>query len=286
MTSTLAFDSIARTLSALPSDRYELGIRNEKTDKMMLRLWDRETILADKTIGFLKARNAAQEHIYIRPASPHQFTLLDDIDRLTINRLENTGFSPCLVIQTSPNNFQAWLNHGEVLSNELSTFVAQYLSTEFNSDPGSADYRHFGRLPGFTNPKEIYFTGIFYPFVKLEKATNAIYSEASFFIEKQRLDFESLAKELKRIKESSAKDFNKQNLPISKTVEDFYNNPRYDYDCHRADLAFCVYAINRGMNQSELFDLLLRARDLSKKGNVKRQSQYVERTIEKALKFT
>ncbi len=285
MSSTLTVNSISRTLAALPCDSYEVGIRSEKTDKMMLRSWNRKTILDDKTVSFLKARNAAQEHIYIRPAPPHQFTLLDDVDRLTISRLDSTGFSPCLVIQTSPNNFQTWLNHGEVLDNELSTFVAQNLSTEFNSDPGSADYRHFGRLPGFTNPKKEYFTGIFYPFVKLEKATNSIYRKASFFIEKQRLDFESLEEELKRIKESSIRGSNKHNSTITKTVEDFYNDPRYDYDCHRADLAFAVYASSRGMSEPELFDRLLSARDLSKKGNNKRQNQYVERTIEKALKF-
>jgi hypothetical protein len=36
-----------------------------------------------------------------------------------------TGFEPALVVETSPDNFQLWLNHGRVLSDRfLSTLVA------------------------------------------------------------------------------------------------------------------------------------------------------------------
>ena len=80
MHSDQAAKAIRTTIKSLVSDQYEIGIRSEETNKMMLRCWDVETLLAEKTIRFLKARNANREHIYIRPVSPNQYTLLDDID--------------------------------------------------------------------------------------------------------------------------------------------------------------------------------------------------------------
>ena len=33
------------------------------------------------------------------------------------------------------------------------SFAAQQLARRFGADPGSADWKHFGRMPGFTNYK-------------------------------------------------------------------------------------------------------------------------------------
>jgi len=58
--------------------------------------------------------------------------------------------------------------------------------------------------------------------------------------------------------------------------------------CHttdREDLAFAIYALTHGVNADEVSGTL-RARDLSHKGDEKRQQQYVERTVAKALAVT
>ncbi len=267
----------------MPSDEYEIGIRSEQSDKMMLRNWSGKVLLNPKTIGFLRARNAAREHIYIRPESPHRYTLLDDITQASIARMESQGFSPSLVIQTSSGNFQAWLDHGQILENDLSTFVAQQLAIKFDADSSSADFRHFGRLPGFTNVKEKYFTGLFYPFVKIVESTNHVYRQATDFIRQRRADFKSLQTELLSLK-SSHEGGSQTQFAMSKVIEDFYENPKYAGDYHRADLAFSVYAVNHGVSENDLFDILAN-RDLTKKGNVKRQRQYIERTIKKALRY-
>ena len=66
--------------------------------------------------------------------------------------MAKTGFEPAVVVETSPDNFQVWLNHGHVLSDRvLSTLVARQLASRFGGDRGSCDWRHFGRLAGFTN---------------------------------------------------------------------------------------------------------------------------------------
>ncbi|MBV8135867.1 MAG: hypothetical protein JO121_09600 [Deltaproteobacteria bacterium] len=56
-----------------------------------------------------------------------------------------------MVAETSPGNFQVWLNHGRLLSDlVLSTLVARQLASRFGGIAGSCHWRHFGRLAGFT----------------------------------------------------------------------------------------------------------------------------------------
>lgn len=69
--------------------------------------------------------------------------------------MKQSGFEPALVVETSPRNFQAWLNHGRIISDRfLSTRLAKELACRFAGDLSSADWRHFGRLAGFTNQKQ------------------------------------------------------------------------------------------------------------------------------------
>lgn len=67
-----------------------------------------------------------------------------------------------------------------------------------------------------------------------------------------------------------------------KSIEEFRCDPRYGGDGTRIDLAFAVYAISHGV-RAEQVEAAIRTRDLSHKGNEKRQTDYVERTIKKAL---
>jgi hypothetical protein len=86
------------------------------------------------------------------------------------------GFAPALVIETSPTNFQEWLNHGRLLEAELSTRAAKKFAERFGGDPSSADWRHFGRLGGFTNPKpERQLSSGLQPFARLRSAAGGVY---------------------------------------------------------------------------------------------------------------
>ena len=69
---------------------------------------------------------------------------------------------------------------------------------------------------------------------------------------------------------------------LAKDIDSFRADPRYGGDGTRVDLAYAVYAVARGADVEEV-RIALRSRDLRHKGNEKRQSDYVERTIRKAL---
>jgi RepB DNA-primase from phage plasmid len=87
-------------------------------------------------------------------------------------------------ILTSAGNFQAWLKHPAVLPKLIGTFAAQMLAGRYDADSSAADWRRFGRLPGFTicKPKYRKDDGLF-PFVRLRNHSGEQYPMAETFVQ-------------------------------------------------------------------------------------------------------
>jgi RepB DNA-primase from phage plasmid len=167
-------------LRAMGCERFDVGIKRD-AGEMILRE-GQGAVEIEKTIKWLRHENAKGAHIYIPPAGAHKLSLLDDLSSEAVERMKAEGFEPAVLVETSPNNFQAWLNHGQVLDVSASTRAAKQLAERFAGDPSSADWRHFGRLAGFTNPKpERRLTSGMRPFARLRSATGRIYSKAAEF---------------------------------------------------------------------------------------------------------
>lgn len=220
------------------------------------------------------------------PQGEHNLTLVDDLTIVTIAEMTRAGFTPAAVVETSPGNFQAWLKHPEQLSKELGTAAARALAQKFGGDRGAADWRHFGRLAGFTNRKlsrRDAQTGL-YPFVKLIQATGETYPEASRFLTQVRTELEEQQRreEQRRTVFTTFRRDAIDGTSKLKSVEDFRCDPRYGGDGTRIDLAFAIYALSHGVTTTEV-EAAIRTRDLSHKGTDKRQADYIERTINKAI---
>lgn len=275
-----------RFLNAFPRvEQFEIGIRlaeensEDGQESMRIQTVTRKTILSLKYLKFLKAMNAQNRHIYIRPVAPHAYTLIDDVLPFRLGWAEDEGLQPSVVIETSPDNFQFWLYHGEILSETVSTQAAKLLSEWFDGDPSSADFRHFGRFPGFTNPKPKYLINGVKPFSKLSTASHRIYDKAQLVRDtaiKRHQDIVAQRDE-QRVRFS---DRDREVL-ISKSWDDFYQNPKYSGDHNRVDLAYSIYALSNGLSLEDVMTTL-RQRNLSHKGSASRQHEYVERTIKKA----
>jgi hypothetical protein len=184
-----------------------------------------------------------------------------------------------LVVETSPGNFQAWLKHPTRLARQDSTLAARKLAEEFRGDPGAADWRHFGRLAGFTNRKEKYASesGV-YPFVRLIEAAGERYSKGERFITAVKAEREA---SIQCERARRALNIASRSTP-SKTIHDFRADPRYGGDNTRIDLAYAIYALSHGADSGAVASEI-RSRDLSHKGGEKRQEQYVARTLAKAI---
>ena len=281
-----------RTLSAIEqqirgmgSSLFEIGLY--KIDAaaaelpMISRVWDAKTILA--SAGWLRHQNSKGRNIYIRPKGDHNLTLVDDLTLAHITAMKKEGFHPAVVLETSPGNYQAWLKHPEQLSKDLGTAAARALAEKFGGDRGAADWRHFGRLGGFTNRKPKHLdpaTGL-YPFVQLIEASGQVYPEADRFLALVKQDTQRQRSEQALLRQRFA-DLPSLRPDSLKSIDAFRADSRYGGDGTRIDLAYAVYALAHGVPPSEV-QAAIRSRDLSHKGNERRQNEYVERTVRKAL---
>jgi hypothetical protein len=158
--------------------------------------------------------------------------------------------------------------------------VARALAKDFGGDIGAADWRHFGRLGGFTNRKLRHrgSDGLF-PFVKLCEASGALYGGAETLISQAELQLADERKRRAKIHRAALSD---RPLRALKSIEQFRVNPMYAGDATRIDLAYAIYALSQGVSVEQIEEAI-RTRDLSHKGGEKRQADYLARTITKAF---
>ncbi len=264
-------------LRAMSCERF-VGIRRD-AGEMILRE-GQGAFEIEATIKWLRRENAKGAHIYIRPAGLHGLSLMDDLTVEAIDRMKAEGFEPAVVVETSPDNFQAWLNHGQVLEAAMSTRAAKVLVERFGGDRSSADWRHFGRLAGFTNPKrERQLPSGMRPFARLRSATGRVYSQAAEFLADIKKNEE---RETVEVAEPRRRHGRRERVGV-KPLREFHSDPIYGGDLHRADMAWAKHAAGCGLTVEQIKDELLIGRDLSKKGSRKRQLEYAERTARKAV---
>ncbi len=278
--------AVRRQIEAMGVSVFEVGVLmpavetdgHQRDAQMLLRTWDVETL--ERSIGWLRARNAAGAAIYIRPHGEHPLSLIDDLKPETLPEMKKAGYQPALVVETSPGNYQAWMNHGEVLAKPVSTAAARLLAERWGGDMGAADWRHFGRLAGFVNRKPAYRKedGQF-PFVRIIESAPERVSDCH--VELVAAANAAVKEPLKPTPLPSAHRRTKG----LKTIDDFRADPRYNGDGNRIDLAYAIYALTHGVEEARIRAGIL-TRDLSKKGAERRQAQYVLRTLQKARKAT
>ena len=232
-------------------------------------------------LRLLKFRNARGSHIYLRPSGEHRYTVLDDLDETKLARLSADGFEPCAVVETSSGNFQAWLKHPTVLPKLLGTFAAQTLAARYGADPSAADWRRFGRLPGFTNCKAKYKRddGLF-PFVRLHSHSGQPFSKAQAFLEEITAAYEARERqrEQRRVERVLSPQRGPRSLP---SLERFRTSARYAERPAAADIAFCVAAYSSGMDEASI-EQALTDEYLSRDPSPSKRAAYIRRTMNKA----
>ena len=168
MSSVVTRSQVRRQLAAMACDYFDIGILRPDGRMLLREAWTVRQI--EEAIQRLRRENARGAHIFVRPHGVHALSLVDDLGVDAIARMTDAGFQPALVVETSPQNFQVWLNHGRTLDRSMSSCAAKELAKRFGGDLSSADWRHFGRLAGFTNrkPERLLPNGLA-PFVRLRQ---------------------------------------------------------------------------------------------------------------------
>ena len=243
--------TVRKMLTAIEAPFYDIGVLSHRGMLPGLDSISAEEVLT--RLSLLKYRNARGSHIYIRPSGEHRYTVLDDLNETTLSRLSTEGFTPCAVVETSAGNFQAWLKHSSVFPKLLGTFAAQTLASRYDADPSAADWRRFGRLPGFTNCKPKYRKpdGLF-PFVRLTSNSGQQYLMADDFAREITRLYAEREAERER-KRQLASHSTRRDVSLSTvTLERFRTSSKYHDRPAAADIAFCVAALSNGMPQDQV----------------------------------
>ncbi len=267
-----------KTLAAVDAPCYDIGILTDRG--MFPRMEALTASQCTNRLRYLKYRNANGAHIYFRPSGERRFTLLDDLNQTAISTLTVEGYEPCAVIETSPGNFQAWLKHTRVLSKAHGTLAAQTLALHFGADPNAADWRRFGRFPGFTNRKPQHRNAQdLFPFVRLHSHTGQQFTNA----ERVEIEVASLyrSREMERLEQrQSFRPWTGRAVKLC--LSRFRTSTRYQGRPAAADMAFSIAALANGWSQTQVADALA-SEYLSRDPSPSRRAAYVRRTTAKAL---
>jgi hypothetical protein len=188
----LSSQAIRSQLAAMPWDTYLIRLIHHATRKPFPgeRLWPAAQLLLESTIRFLRARNREGFDVYFRPYAGDRnagyiLVDLDDVRPAVLTSMRHNGHEPCAVIETSPGHLQVWIRVSVVpLPPKLATPISRHLARLYQGDRASADWRHVGRLAGFTNQKpQRRLPAGWPPWVKLRYAAVGLASNTRSLVE-------------------------------------------------------------------------------------------------------
>ena len=191
----LTLQAIRRQLAAMPNDLYLVRLIHHRTRQAFPgeRLWTAEQLATAATIRFLRVRNREGCDVYVQPYAGCQNAgyILVDLDHArptTIDTMRAHGHDPCVVLQTSPTHLQAWIRLStSPLEPAVASTAGKLLATAHGGDPASTDWRHLGRLAGFTNQKpERRTSGGHAPWVKVVSAQAGMAPQAEALLQSVR----------------------------------------------------------------------------------------------------
>ena len=157
----LTSQAIHRQLAAMPYELYLIRLIHGLTQRPFPgeRLWTADQLMHLATIRFLRARNREGCDIYIHPHTQDHnagyiLVDLDHAEPTVVAAMRAHGHEPCVVLQTSPGHLQAWVQVSSTpLPPDIATAIGRHLALTYGGDRASTDWRHLGRLAGFTNQK-------------------------------------------------------------------------------------------------------------------------------------
>ena len=157
----LTLRAVRRQLAAMPHDLYLVRLIHNQTRRAFPgeRLWTAAQLIHPATLRFLRVRNREGCDVYLQPYTENRnpgyiLVDLDHCDPGAIETMRSDGLAPCVVLQTSPGNLQVWMHVSSTpLEPAVANSVGKHLARLYGGDLASTDWRHLGRLAGFTNQK-------------------------------------------------------------------------------------------------------------------------------------
>jgi hypothetical protein len=188
----LTLQAMRRQLTAMPCDYYQIRLIHGSSRKPFPgdRVWSAVQLTRGTMVAFLRLRNREGYDIFFHPFSGDRNAgyVLVDLDRAAdqiVATMRALGHEPCVVVRTSPGHLQAWIRVSLTpLDPAIATSVAAHLAALYGADRASADWRHCGRLAGFTNQKPVRRQpGGYAPWATLLYAQPRLATQAAWLLE-------------------------------------------------------------------------------------------------------
>ena len=188
----LTMQAIRRQLAAMPHDLYLVRLIHCQTRRAFPgeRRWTAAQLTHPATIRFLRVRNQEGCDVYIHPYAEERNPgyILVDLDHTgpaVVENMRTHGHDPCVILQTSPGNLQAWVQVSATpIEPAVASQIGKQLAYTYGGDLASTDWRHLGRLAGFTNqkPQRRNWRG-YAPWVKVLHAHTGLASQGTALLE-------------------------------------------------------------------------------------------------------
>jgi len=287
-----------RQLDAMGAESFEIGIRDTQ-GRMMLRTWTKAETLA--AVPWLKRENAKGADIYVRPATQGQqnagIVLVDDLNRQALAQMKADGFAPASVTETSPGNFQAWVRlSDQTIPADIATAIAHTLAKQHGGDLNSADWRHFGRLAGFTNQKPIHRDKAGRaPYVLAHESSGQPAAKGQRFVD---AFLQQLAQTGQETEKKNRSEWPKKALQAPQTgqpipdptqtfqtaLKRFLDRFGNDIDPSRADYMAAVDMAKRGYSPQNIAKAIAEASPALQQRKAGHQQDYIDRTVRAAIR--
>ena len=252
-----------------------------------------------RSVGFLRRENREGYHIYGRPEAARH-VLGDDLCEDALDQLDADGLCPAVVVRTSKGNYQArfTLSRNEI-EPHVATAAAKLLAQRYGGDRGAANWRQMGRLPGFTNRKEVYCNNGQYPYTGLARPPRRIVPPGAA----------TLIADARELAASTPASFSSTLGACGHHATDVLTSDMtpdeakaiYDQTCaeladrfnwampiqdrSRADFAVARKLVMLGFEWADVIAVLLHGSAKAGEMNRDRASSYVNRTVDRAFGF-
>lgn len=287
--------AVARQLKAMGCDRYDIGIRDAATGKMMNREWTPQEV--QQNVAWLKRMNAQGNDIYIRPAegARHGLVLVDDLSSDDLDAMKRDGREPAVIIETSPKNYQAWVKVAQDAPAGHRGVIAKELAREYDADPASADSRHYGRLAGFTNRKDKYTSRTGYqPWVLCRESSGKIATAGPELMQQAGQVLDSIEREKERT--ARLAEITTPTAPQSvrryrrSAVDDYRSEmaglvKRYGDDLSRCDFIAAMKLAINGWEPDEIGKAMAEASPAIMERKAGHEADYIKRTVQKVMEL-
>lgn len=283
--------AIDRQLKAMGCDRYDIGIRDAASGKMINREWTPQEVV--QNAAWLKRMNAQGNDIYIRPAEQarHGLVLMDDLSSDDLGAMKQEGREPAAIIETSPKNYQAWVKVAQDAPAGHRGVIARKLAREYDADPASADSRHYGRLAGFTNRKDKHTTRTGYqPWVLCRESSGQSATAGPELMQQAGQVLESIDLRQEKARRLEGIEAGPQRRYRRDTVDEYRSEmaglvKRYGDDLSKCDYIAAMKLASNGREPDEIAKAMAEASPAIMDRKAGHEADYIKRTVQKVMEL-